>query len=1493
MTETQRRIRAYKRALPHMKERVIAVALLLAMSVSMMSSATFAWITLSTSPEASCLATTIVANGNLEIALASPTGVEKRPDETKVGDGGQDITKSNLTWGNLVNLSHESYGLDYITLRPAQLNKLNLMVSPVQAVSYGSDGRTTGNVSDFRFSNFTANKVFEVLTVPEYGVRAVSSVTYKDVQGEQWLIDQLDVISNAYNTAVTNFEMIYNTGKYPSAELYMKSVSYFIGLHVDVYLNGADPVCEPDRITELVEMMNQFKLTVESIGQVIVEIANLYQRQSVTDISQYDKYDLEDLVSGKLDQYANRITALNYLMKPLASNGNLSLWEKTQRAWNAVSNPDNANSAYSRLQANTQVKWKGDMETPLTYMCDVSTATLGGYTVDQLQQMAADKNLALLSVLSNGVEAKINGGAIKDVDQLLLSDNQKMFVPYSDNIRIRVKYSFLDTEIKPSICTGAAAPYLLPTDIKTADTAAGGGTSMKGTPVAAETYAMAVDMWVRTNEPGALLVLEGELDTIEEPLLDGAGNEIVDEDGNIIYQTKYVGYSGVNRVWTDEEIAANPNAEDLPTGSISATQGSGSCYIFYPASEEDEKQSLRLLRSMRVAFVDDQGTLLATAIMDTDHPIEDAGRVIVPLMLQDNEKPVELADGTKFAKYITPLVQNEPQWITALIYLDGSNLSNSEVLAAGSIKGQLNIQYGTSAKAMDALDDSDVMDNYYLIDVVSSREITFDKADKDNEIKLQVSITGATPSKVKGNFISFISATQGARQDEFTMTMNPTTGYWEAEVAFPKSGNFQLRSLQLDGVDYALQSSEFVYVKVPGMSVNKLEWDVTNTNILTAAPYFQANLTLELGNAGTDDEESGNEVVRIPEVRGVFIGEKNGSNVAVPFTSEDGENYAATATFTVSDNYTLSSIYVDGSPVPITGMEKSLSVQLGLRARVRLSEPVLEGGPDETVLKDVTFNAASGWSFTYTMDKPMTFAITCDIYDDQNNLITGLTNVVLNYSNGSVKDALSADLEWVPPVEEGKQGHYAGVFTFQQSGVLRFQDVVINDDNPVTVADYAPTITSIPPDPMSYVNQDAYEPYVYDLSMTAADRVLELQLMNATAASLDVTLTKVDRNGQTMLDDKGKPVTETQTVTASSTVEDPTTEMPISTFRVQTSTDGGWKITGLTATNVFYNDTFYAEGSGGVDLSKQVLEDEIGTYFITEASVYVNNVPSVAMTSNFMADNKLSNITVSVLDYANTPLATVFSELGVEKEITGTLTYTWNGQSGYTITSGTPSAALQTVGGTLSVANNGTLSVGELNFKLAGTYSPTLIVTIGSGDDAVSYGKDSKDMAFRDSTNRSINLSWTAPDVTITGVNPAVGTQCITSASRTTKKNIPQYSSYSCEVYSNCTWTRYIISYRITNCTVAQVQLTLANAGAASVGYVYVPSVSSNDYMRTYEFTPGNLAAWQAIGEAHWQGIDVNFFKQGDQTIETIDLLYEGVTYKLNLKNELRIKNVE
>ena len=108
-TETRKRIRAYKKALPELRERVIAVALLLAMSVSMLASASFAWITLSSAPEATGMQTTVAANGNLEIALAqgSTSSAAVAPGESQVGDSSaaeeQTIVGANVTWGNLVN----------------------------------------------------------------------------------------------------------------------------------------------------------------------------------------------------------------------------------------------------------------------------------------------------------------------------------------------------------------------------------------------------------------------------------------------------------------------------------------------------------------------------------------------------------------------------------------------------------------------------------------------------------------------------------------------------------------------------------------------------------------------------------------------------------------------------------------------------------------------------------------------------------------------------------------------------------------------------------------------------------------------------------------------------------------------------------------------------------------------------------------------------------------------------------------------------------------------------------------------------------------------------------------------------------------------------------------------------------------------------------------------------------------------------------------------
>ena len=140
MNDTQKYIQAYQKALPHFKEKVIAALLMLVMSAAMATSATFAWISLSTAPEVSEIQTTVAANGNLEIALSDKDGAE--PEKSLVGDSGKNLVAKNITWGNLVNLSDESYGLDNLDLRPAELNLSgNLLTTPLKVVTYGSDGR--------------------------------------------------------------------------------------------------------------------------------------------------------------------------------------------------------------------------------------------------------------------------------------------------------------------------------------------------------------------------------------------------------------------------------------------------------------------------------------------------------------------------------------------------------------------------------------------------------------------------------------------------------------------------------------------------------------------------------------------------------------------------------------------------------------------------------------------------------------------------------------------------------------------------------------------------------------------------------------------------------------------------------------------------------------------------------------------------------------------------------------------------------------------------------------------------------------------------------------------------------------------------------------------------------------------------------------------------------------------------------------------------------
>ena len=164
------------------KKLMGAVCMLLVASI-MMISATYAWFTLSTAPEVTGITTSVGANGSLEMALLSKASWES-PDTTissKVGDSSaatKDVTQSNITWGNLVDLSDASYGTNAFTLNPAALNiaadgQVD-MSTPLATPVYGSDGRVSKldkNTVTGIYS--TTDKAFVTATDQEYGVRAI------------------------------------------------------------------------------------------------------------------------------------------------------------------------------------------------------------------------------------------------------------------------------------------------------------------------------------------------------------------------------------------------------------------------------------------------------------------------------------------------------------------------------------------------------------------------------------------------------------------------------------------------------------------------------------------------------------------------------------------------------------------------------------------------------------------------------------------------------------------------------------------------------------------------------------------------------------------------------------------------------------------------------------------------------------------------------------------------------------------------------------------------------------------------------------------------------------------------------------------------------------------------------------------------------------------------------------------------------------------------
>lgn len=510
--ETRERIKFYKNALPHMKEKLAAAIMMLVVAASVTVTATYAWVTLSTAPEVTSIDTTVAANGSLEIALANGTGFA--PAKSAEGDSsaaeGQSIVSANTTWGNLVNLSDPSYGLSNITLRPAALNgTTGLQRNPLYGVNYGADGRVSEMVTgqDFAYTYFdnTTNKFAADFGNEHLGVRAISTIKYENATGDLTYSKMSSALQKDYDDAQKYYLVMSNRSEEPGTT-YMNALEGLMQIYAQNVLDGnavaslviANKAENLDYVTPLNSMMIYFRDEVMArVADCYVYMANLFDLvQGTGQGNIYEDWDallsdIDSLPSFFSEIKLNNRTFAQSLKLFAADYTKIITYTRESEAGDYSEDVSNKESSLGyhayRAQQGEVVRW-GDIDTIINWVCDINSATLDGNLLKYLKS-----NVGTILTTSNH-EASLNGGAIYNMEE-------RLGVDMSPTISVTVRYKGIPASLSAKLITSAKKSEnweQMKTERAEIVSLNMGG--YKGTDAVAEdTYAMAIDLWLRTN----------------------------------------------------------------------------------------------------------------------------------------------------------------------------------------------------------------------------------------------------------------------------------------------------------------------------------------------------------------------------------------------------------------------------------------------------------------------------------------------------------------------------------------------------------------------------------------------------------------------------------------------------------------------------------------------------------------------------------------------------------------------------------------------------------------------------------------------------------------------------------------------------------------------------------------------------------------------------------------------------------------------------------
>lgn len=1556
-TETKRRIRAYKKALPELRERVIAVALLLAMSVSMLASASFAWLTISRNPEVSAVSTTITANGNLEIALAN--GVDA-PAESKVGDSsatqGQSITAANITWGNLINLSDPSYGLDNLVLRPAQLNKDALQTNPLYGAVFTADGRVEKLSSNFSYTAWVPPS--EDGKVPGYfgvsnnlGVRAISSTKME-------LVGFMGEVMTYRNNADTTNALA--RGRYlgiTTNDAWMKTLASLMGIHMTASLNYEDEFVnaevKPEELKNLIEMYEALLdvYTIEASAIATTLNMELYLAYG-GDTSRYNAYDADSVLG--ITQFATKangsVKVGDFVAAEVASDSGEVKVVKVTNLKSFINDYKMVAADKAKMEEIDQSgdrRWTASgLKKLVEHLVNIDTCLIkfdgeSEKTVQALMTQFESNVTSAMGYMNKSCTATITNGMLYNLDQrvgagIVVNDGNGGGLPITATVKIASLGGYSPSAtLYATIKTSASTPCDFVQDLRYADTLNTGADSSMGEATAEDTYGLAIDFWIRTNAASSYLTLEGtvlvEENEVPDMGKDFNGNEVrlytwterttgTDDNGDsievstthTIYQveipastdevtgettpatvawykaethsriavpedenpipkmkieTTVIGYEGENRIWNSDEDKTKVSAD-------ATTQGTGSCYIFYADTPEDQERSKELLKAMHVAFVDGNGNLLAEAEMDTNQIFEESGRLIVPLVM--SEKSISLGSGDNVIRAITPLAQNVATRITAIVYLDGTQLTNDHVLSAADIQGQLNIQFGSSNLMEPIRNETLELSERKVSASVTNRSFNFD-TDNDLSTNVEIMVTGDQPQHVRAFFIRKINDSQGSRErmmDEFVY--DAASGKWVGTYTFTAPGTYILRTVELDGQEYALPSDEASIqantVNIEGFTIANLtctDAEAGNKiNIMTAAASDSVDLTLQFAS---------NDVAKMPRsVQGRFL-RSDGTAVNVNFVyNATTAQWKGTATFLASGDYVFKYLVLDGqyTELPET-MWHTAVVKLGMRVAVY-----------------TTGNTIFQYLPSSMKDNEKLLPMQVKIMDNSGAELPGLTGAQLYYRlETSSVTTLHTSLTWngtyyvgeFKTIETEESGNTAG------PGVWIFKNVIVGN-NTINDATTAPVFSIMSPEPPSFVG---FANGAATQFKPNGDGALYAELKYSSTAKIQATVVHTSPSGAQ---------TTHQILATNPTAGQGENDTKWKFALPEGNKDGYWQITKLHIWN-YFDDEGVMQGAevgedgkliGEAPMVINVSQKPGSTVrFIQTIQVSFAGNQNRDLQGAFLESKAISDVFVKIADYAGQPLGDVTAVK---------LTYNYDGNSaeygGYT------GAAAKDGIFALDFEvdpTDGTkfLQKGERSVQFAGVYTPVKLEFMVAGQHQFTYTGETTPVLPTGAP--TITLTSSSPTLKVTALSTEPGTNVtVLTGTRASDGTVNYetdatgdffwFSDYYAVVYLTVNPDWRLTSYA------PEVELTLSGMPESNFSAsVVFNNASSSEHNATYTFTQSNLVQSNTIGYEEDGGTYVietwspKLFPAGKQTVSSLAVTYGDYNLTVALSNPVTI----